>query len=212
MHEIPPKKQIIKVAGLELLYFWALYSLIIIAPYGLVYLFPGFLNMIIQFVFVRSFTVFGYVLLAVVAVVTAFSFYWLKLKHQAAYGAVEIFIAQLTIATAIIRLGSLENEIATILQIFTGIYITIRGLDNVEKGLKESSSEPMINLWNNYFAKDIIGARILFFILQSFAISTMNYSFIIFFILSSIVSLADGLWIAEIKSKRPEPHGGLPRR
>jgi hypothetical protein len=176
--------------------------LVLIIPYGLVLLFPDFFPMIVNLLFAEPFSRLGPVPVLIIAVFAAFGFYWLKLNYQAVYGAIEIFIAQLTICTAVLRLGGPENKTATLLQMFTGIYLTIRGLDNVEKALVDTSKV----IWDDYFASDIIGWRILSAILYAGAILAQLYSVVLFAVCFFVVLILDTIVVARIKSRRSPPH------
>lgn len=201
----------------ERLYLLLAYAIFIIAPYYAVYNLSTPLSDILSPVF-SGLRKYSELTITVVAVILAFGFYWLKLMHQAIYGAIEIFIAQLTIASFVqrLKLDDPGSKTLTVLGIFTGIYITIRGLDNIQKWIEgatkgDSTSSQVIEwVWYEYFAKDIIGPRILFFVLMGVAIGVSQYSVMLFVICTFVVLAVQDIVIYRRKLKR-QSHPPLPR-
>jgi hypothetical protein len=147
-------------------------------PFTLVYYFPDILPIFIYIVVVKPIQHYGPASIYAAAMIAALLFYWLKIKHQTTYGLIEVFIAMFTIATAI---NSLNNQgdktAASLLQLFGGIYLSIRGLDNVEKGLKESKSQEVKEIGKRIFAQDVLGIHFLFLsIFFLSAIIAYNYN------------------------------------
>lgn len=82
------------------------------------------------------------ILYFVLAVVAAFGFFWLRLKHRAVYGGFEIVVGLAILAVHYLVRGPvvlladnagsfLYGPLATLVSLFTGIYAIVRGLDNI---------------------------------------------------------------------------------
>lgn len=91
--------------------------------------------------------------LAVVLVLSFSVFlYWYRAKHRLAYGILESTFGVI-VASKVIYSNLDYTKLAAIdyIQLATGIYVIVRGLDNVEKGLVYIDSETFKDLWNRIF-------------------------------------------------------------
>ena len=75
-----------------------------------------------------------YLVLALPCIFLALFFYRLRRQFPFLYGAAEIVVAVLSIAVAISQLIE-EASLAPLLLVLGGIYIFVRGMDNLDKGL-----------------------------------------------------------------------------
>lgn len=188
------------------IFFAIAYFLLAIAPFLLVYYWPKVLPNLVETVFVDAFRKYGFEWFPLGAVVAALCFYLLKLRHRAVYGAIEIFVAAFTIATAISALDKPERTATALLQILGGVYITVRGFDNVREGLAELESHPAAKyLWSEYFAEDILGVRMLSLVLGAVCIVVlmrMPYGVFWFSITYSALLVITDIFVQRIRDKR----------
>jgi len=95
------------------------------------------------------------ILLGILIMPTIVYLFILRKKKRIKYGLIEIIVGLLTLASVIINpttdtTTDTTTGITDILKLFGGIYITIRGMDNFEKGLK---SPRYIIKWEKLFGK-----------------------------------------------------------
>jgi hypothetical protein len=199
-----PKISTSKVIVISLLLFP-----IVVLPYVIVAYFSNLLWHIVDAI--SALSKFDFRLLIWLAMMVTLLLYLLKLKQRSMYGIVEIVIAQFTIATGIIRLGGLgntENSIVALLQMFTGMYLTIRGLDNTGEGLEGQAKE----IWSDYFGPKMLPLRVTEFILYSctayiaFAPGYVSYLALPYMVL---VMTANGLVLASLRASDGLT-GGIP--
>jgi hypothetical protein len=93
-----------------------------------------------------------------VAILLGGLLYWLRFKRRVEYGVIEIFVAIAAIWVAIISSESPTDDLmARATAIFAGVYIMVRGLDNIEQGLKGERQAR----WRRFFERTPIkGERI----------------------------------------------------
>jgi hypothetical protein len=85
-------------------------------------------------------------------VVFAVFLFWYRAKHRLAYGVLETTFGVL-IASKVIysNLDLTKLSTSDYVQLASGIYVIVRGLDNVEKGLVYIDSEAIKDIWNRMF-------------------------------------------------------------
>jgi hypothetical protein len=93
------------------------------------------------------------VILPVAGFIFAFFLYLLRSLARIQYGITEIAIG--TIAMIAASNADVSGSYRTVLiQIAAGVYIIIRGLDNIKVGIENSPSHPIKRLWNQIYGKD----------------------------------------------------------
>jgi|GEM_PF-6136914 len=90
------------------------------------------------------------VLLAMVLVI-AWGLFTLRAKRRFWYGALEVMIGLMVTGAEIFFSNVHEFDEFNYLKIATGIYIIIRGLDNIEKGLLETNNMHLLKLFRKVF-------------------------------------------------------------
>jgi hypothetical protein len=74
--------------------------------------------------------------------------YWVRAHFRLTYGISEFLVGLITATRVILPKFQFDNlEVVAILQILGGLYIMVRGLDNVEKGLRGSRLQPVWQQW-----------------------------------------------------------------
>ena len=91
------------------------------------------------------------IIIGILIIPTIIGLFILRKKKRCKYGLIEIIVGILAIASAIFQPTiDATTGITDVLKLFGGIYITIRGMDNFEKGLK---SPYYIKCWEKFFGK-----------------------------------------------------------
>jgi hypothetical protein len=113
----------------------------------------------------------------------------------------------MTIYIAVNNLNTTENKTVAVLQLVGGIYILIRGLDNVEKGLDNvekglEESNLSRKIWNKWFNKDIVGTQMIIFLMQALSLYLIQYNaYIGMFVLLIVIGISS-LLISRIETRR----------
>jgi hypothetical protein len=77
------------------------------------------------------------------ALILGLSFFWLRCRSPLTYGIIEVTVSIEAVSFAI--QAPADNLLAKLLGLLGGIYVLVRGLDNVDKGLKRRQ------LWEKIF-------------------------------------------------------------
>jgi hypothetical protein len=123
-----------------------IWMIFIAGPYLVIYRWPWLLPKAFDLLFILLSTRSGPILISVVVSIFSIVLFLLKLKLQPIYGAFEVFFSQLTIYTAIFTPVAEDKKTGTLLTLFSGIYIAIRGLTNVQEGLKKRKDQDLLNI------------------------------------------------------------------
>jgi len=115
--------------------------------------------------------------------------FWLKLVSKGLYGSLEVFIALLTVLMALSTIRRPDSYLVGFLQLFGGLYILVRGLDNIQAS-ENIELRKFLDLNNvtQYMAP--VGS--LYFIgISLIWVCPLEwyYKFILFFILLSVLSV-----------------------
>jgi len=131
-------KKIISV--LKNIFYVVMYLVIIIATFFLLFIYP----IIIKNNCVKTIAL-------VVTVVAIIYLFFLRKMKRLAYGLIELIIGLLMIVSIIaFPTESINGGLLDVPKLFGGIYIVIRGLDNIEKGIK---SPNVLKNWEKIFKK-----------------------------------------------------------
>ena len=81
------------------------------------------------------------------------SLYKLRRTRRVQYGIIELFVGLLTISKSLISFFTLSVAFSAIdyLTVLSGMYIVIRGLDNIETGLKAKNMTYYLRKWERIF-------------------------------------------------------------
>ncbi len=76
--------------------------------------------------------------------------FWMRAKFRLTYGISEFFIGVIMTSRVVFPQFNIASiQAVTVLQFLGGLYVMVRGLDNVEKGLKGTRLQPR---WDNWFS------------------------------------------------------------
>jgi hypothetical protein len=82
--------------------------------------------------------------------ITGIAFYWFRERYRLSYGAAETGVGLLTMYSAVfVGFDFSSVDYGHPVQILGGLYVMVRGLDNIAKGLQGTRLAPM---WNRYFS------------------------------------------------------------
>src|ERR1019366_6101534 len=77
--------------------------------------------------------------------------YWIKSAHTKLYGVGELVFAAVAMWYALHALyETSQNGLANLLALIGGLYVMVRGLDNIGKGI-EKDKTPLVDLWKALF-------------------------------------------------------------
>ena len=90
-----------------------------------------------------------------ISVIAALCLYLLRTAARIHYGFTEIMFGVISIAAAA-QTFTAQAQSTTLVQLAGGIYIIVRGLDNIKHGLDENPSSRVWKIWNLMFSEDRI--------------------------------------------------------
>jgi hypothetical protein len=94
---------------------------------------------------------YGKIIIGILLLPTIYILFKLRKNNKNMYGLIEIMIGSATLLSIIYNPTiNTTSGINDILKLFGGVYISIRGLDNFEKGLKTTKNK---NIWEKIFGK-----------------------------------------------------------
>jgi len=95
-----------------------------------------------------------YVIIVLGTLVIGGLFYLLRSKQRLIYAFIEITFGIIVIVDSITNSNISIINVNNIIKIFGGLYVIIRGYDNMEKGLRELANKKFIFYWEKIFKKE----------------------------------------------------------
>jgi len=100
---------------------------------------------------IEHYFILGLLLGCIVILLLGVALFWVRGRFPIVYGSTEVFVGIIAAINAFTRVDfSTVPDAGVVIQILGGIYIIVRGLDNMGKGVKGTALEPR---WNGWFAQ-----------------------------------------------------------
>ena len=111
---------------------------------GLAYLVYHYWSTIIRFIAAA----YGRVALVIIAVLAGIALYILRVEQRLHYGIIEITFGVISLFASIMNAVNVQTST---LQVAAGVYIIVRGLDDIKIGLDERPSHRLWAAWNSIY-------------------------------------------------------------